>query len=129
MADVVFDGVGTPVNDPNIVGAEANFVPGATIFDNALSPTESELGSPNPPINDPSIVGAEANLVSGLVQNPADEVDFGTAGIPVGDGNRPDFPVTFDNQGKNVTVAPAATGAIDTDTVRQLFSPPLNFNP
>lgn len=127
MAEVVFDGVGTPVQDPNIVGAEVNLTFGPVISDNANSPKEADFGSTGAPVQEPEIVGAEVNLIPG--NTIFRDSTLGSVGVPVGDGNQPGFPVTFDNQGKNVTVAPMAVAAIDTFTTVQLFSPPLNFNP
>lgn len=51
MAEVVFDGVGVPVNDPNIVGAEANLVPGLVIFPRG----GAILGGINIVINNPNV--------------------------------------------------------------------------
>lgn len=141
MAEVVLDGIGTPINDPNIVGAEVNLSSGLVISNNALSPKEAFFGTVGIPVGDGNgpgnpqsfdnkgknvTLGAN-NQISDNALSPKEAV-IGTAGIPVGDGNAAGNPVTFDNRGKDVTVLPGLGTPIDTDTERKIFKTPLNFS-
>ncbi len=122
MAEVVFDGVGTPVIDPNISGAEVNFTSGLVIFTNALNPREVEfdgVGVPvadanRPPTNPVSFDNRSKNVVLGaaaaIFPAPATEIFFDGIGTPVALGNSPGFPNNFDNRGRNVSFG--ATNAI-----------------
>lgn len=140
MAEVVYDGVGTPVTDPNIAGAEANLVPGAVIFTNETNPREVEFDGVGVPVGDGNaannpvnfdntgknvVLGAPAAIFDNDT-SPTEQFIDG-AGIPVGDGNSADNPVTFDNRGKNVVVVPMAVAAVGNAIEVKLFTPPLNF--
>lgn len=124
MAEVVFDGVGTPVDVPNIEGAQANFFSGLVIFTNALNPREVEFDGENVPVaggNRPSIGftknfnNMDKNVIFGAqgAQFPADERFFDGVGVPVALGSIPGFVNNFDNKGKNVSYG--ADGAIFPD--------------
>lgn len=139
MAEVVFDGVGTPVIDPNITGAEVNTTPGNYISDNATSPKEEEFGG----VGTPVAVGSRPDLIenfdnegknvsygapNAIFDNSTSPTEdtFGTAGAPVGVGNASNNAVGFDNLGKNVTVVPAAGAPTGNDVERKFFTPPIN---
>lgn len=114
MAEVFFDGVGTPVDVPNIEGAQANFFSGLVIFTNALNPREVEFDGENVPVaggNRPALgfnksfnnTGKSVILGAQGAQFPADERFFDGVGVPVALGNRSDIGNNFDNRGKNVS--------------------------
>jgi len=124
MAEVVYDGVGTPVDVPNIEGAQARLFSGLVIFTNALNPREADFGGENVPVaggNRPSLgfninfntSGKNVILGAQGAQFPADERFFDGVGVPVALGNIPSVPNNFDNRGKNVSYG--ATAAIFPD--------------
>ena len=119
MAEVVFDGSGTPVEEPNIDGAEAIFSPGGVIFTNDTNPKEVEyLGFGDADGFDHANPEVEYGATNGALftnaTNPTEE-SFGGVGEPVADGNQPGFPVRFDNKSKNATLG-APNAIFDNST-------------
>ena len=120
MAEVQFDGVGTPVIDPNIKGAEVNLFSGLVIFTNSTNPREVEyegVGVPvadgnRPSTNPQHFDNKGKNVVLGAMgaSFPSDQVIFDGVGVPVAAGSIPSIVNHFDNRGKNVSYG--ATAAI-----------------
>lgn len=120
MAEVVYDGVGIPIDVPNITGAEFDLFSGLVIFTNATNPLESELGGVGVPVADGNRPGTNPvnfdnknkNVVLGAqgASFPDDERFFDGVGVPVTTGSIPAFVDHFDNKGKNVSYG--ATAAI-----------------
>ena len=142
MAEVVYDGVGTPVIDPQISGAESQLGAPNAIFNNDTSPTEATFDGVGVPVADGNSAENPQNFdnkgknvtlgaAAAIFDNDTSPTEqfFDGIGIPVGDGNAANNPVTFDNKGKNVTVAPDAGPPVGNAVERKFFSPPLNFNP
>lgn len=119
MAEVVYDGVGTPVIDPNIKGAEVNFTSGLVIFTNTTNPREVQFDGVGVPVADGNRTGNLQNfdnkskdviLGAAGYLSPTEDVVFDGVGTPVAVGNIPGFPNNFDNEGKEVSYG--ATAAI-----------------
>lgn len=154
MAEVVYEGVGTPValaNEPpvnpvNFDNKSPNVSLGAdaALFTNSTSPTEDTLGGVGEPVADGNQPGfpvrfdntskeatlGAPNAIFNNSTSPTED-SFGTAGVPVGDGNRADYPVSgFDNLGKDVVVTTQAERPVGNELYKEveLFSPPLNFD-
>jgi hypothetical protein len=131
--EVVFEGVGTPVaaanqpppNPVNFDNKQKDVALGAAaaqFLGSGTDAVEVEAGGVGVPVadgnnaqNPQNFDNKGINVTTGAQATISDnstspkEATQGTAGIPVGDSNQPNFPVTgFDNVGKNVTVAPAA---------------------